>query len=123
MADTQQPVHPIHLAAEDFEQNLQAAGDKPVMVDFYAEWCGPCKLAAPIMDKLSGEYADKAVIAKIDTDEEQELAMRFGVQSIPTVIIFKNGKEIDRKIGFPGEPGYRQMLDKAVAAQSMAKAA
>lgn len=116
MADTQTTAHPIHLAAEDFDPQLQAAGDKPVLVDFYAEWCGPCKMAAPIMEKLSGEYSDKAIIAKVDVDEEQDLASRFGIMSIPTVIVFKAGKEVARKIGFPGEPVYRQMLDTAVAA-------
>ncbi len=116
MSDSVTKSHPIHLSTEDFDQQLASAGGKPVLVDFYAEWCGPCKLAAPIMDKFATEYEGKAMIAKLDVDEENDMAMKYGVQSIPTVIIFKNGKEIDRKIGFPGEPGYRKMLDQAIAA-------
>lgn len=113
-----------HWTAEEFDQKLKEAGDLPIIVDFYAEWCGPCKLAAPIIDKLSGEYAGKAIIAKVDTDENNELAGKYGVMSIPTVVIFKKQAgaeaptEIDRKIGFPGEPGYRQMIDKAVGGQA-----
>jgi len=119
MNDTQaatQQSHAPHFSTADFDQQLKDAGDKPVMVDFYADWCGPCKLAAPIIDRLSGEYADKAVIAKLDTDEDNEIAAKYGIQSIPTVIMFKNGQEVNRKIGFPGEPVYRQMLEKAIAA-------
>lgn len=115
-----------HWNAADFPAKLKQAGDLPVIVDFYAEWCGPCKLAAPIIDKLATEYKDKAVIAKVDTDENNDLAAQYGVMSIPTVIVFKKqGEEmveIDRKIGFPGEPGYRQMIEKA-AGGSAAQAA
>ena len=107
-----------HLSAADFEQTIMNS-TTPVFVDFYAEWCGPCKLAAPIVDKLAGEYAGKAIIAKLDTDANREVAQKFGIMSIPTVMIFKNEagqiKELDRKVGFPGEEGYRQMLEKAVA--------
>jgi thioredoxin 1 len=121
----QTTVHAQHLTQDDFDQTLQDAGDKPVMVDFYAEWCGPCKLAAPIIDKLSGEFADQMIIAKLDTDENNAVAAKYGVMSIPTVIVFHKGEEIDRKIGFPGEDGYRQMIDQALAdaGASMAKAA
>lgn len=111
--NSQKKVSAQHLNAAQFDKIVAEAGRKPVMVDFYAEWCGPCKLAAPVIDKLSGEYNDKAVIAKVDVDENRELAQKYDVMSIPTVIIFKNGEEVDRKIGFPGEAGYRQMLDMA----------
>lgn len=106
----------LHLSTADFDAHLKSAGDKPMFVDFYADWCGPCKIAEPVVNKLAGEYTDSAVIAKVDVDANQDLAIRYGVQSIPTVIVFKAGEVIDRKIGFPGEPVYRQMLDKAVAA-------
>ncbi len=88
--------------------------DKPVMVDFYAQWCGPCKMAAPIIDQLADEFADKALIVKVDVDTNNELAGTYGVMSIPTVIIYKNGQEVDRKVGFPGEAGYRSMLNAVV---------
>jgi thioredoxin 1 len=84
----------------------------PVLVDFFAEWCGPCKMAAPVLDKLAGEYEGKASIVKVDVDQNQELAMKYSVMSIPTVILFEGGEEKDRKIGFAGEQGYKEMLDK-----------
>ncbi|PIR58664.1 MAG: thioredoxin [Candidatus Pacebacteria bacterium CG10_big_fil_rev_8_21_14_0_10_56_10] len=105
-----------HLSSDTFQQTLDQAGDKPVFVDFYADWCGPCQVAAPIVDKLAGEYADKVMITKLNVDENNELAAKHGVMSIPTVIMFKNGQEVDRKTGFPGEDGYRQMLDSALQA-------
>ena len=86
--------------------------DKPVLVDFFAEWCGPCKMAAPVLDKLAEDYKEKAVIVKVNVDQNQELAMKYNVMSIPTVILFNGGEEKDRKIGFAGEQGYKDMLDK-----------
>lgn len=105
-----------HWTTQEFDTQLQQAGEKPVFVDFFAEWCGPCKIAEPVVNKLAKEYSEKAVIAKVDVDEERDLAMKYGVQSIPTVLVFKKGEVVDRKVGYPGEPVYRQMLDKAVAA-------
>jgi thioredoxin 1 len=99
-----------HINQDEFDAKVLQS-DKPVMVDFYAEWCGPCKMAAPIIDQLADEFADKAAIVKVDVDANNELAGKYGVMSIPTVIIYKDGKEVDRKIGFPGEAGYRSMLN------------
>lgn len=121
MQDQTASVKAPHLSTADFQSTLEQASKdgKPVMVDFYAEWCGPCKLAAPIIDKLSSELADKITIAKVDVDENNDLAAQYGVMSIPTVIVFKdgepmevNGKEL-RQIGFPGEQGYRDMIKAA----------
>lgn len=105
----------LHLTDDTFKQTIEDAkkSGQPVFVDFYAEWCGPCKMAAPIVDKLSDEYKDKALITKVNVDENT-VARDFGVMSIPTVIIIKNGEEIDRKIGFPGEAGYKEMLENAL---------
>ena len=118
MADDTKQQGALHLSEDTFKQTLKDAGDQPVFIDFFAQWCGPCKMAAPIVDKLAGEYAGKAVIAKLDVDENREVAAQFGVMSIPTVVVMKkNGdqmEEVDRKIGFPGEDGYREMLDKAL---------
>lgn len=120
MSDQTQPKGAAHLSDADFVATLKQAGDQPVFVDFYAEWCGPCKLAAPIIDKLADEYRGKAVLAKVDVDAHNDLAKQFGVMSIPTVIVFKRqgeeSKEVNRLIGFQGEPKYREMLDKALSA-------
>jgi len=105
-----------HITDADF-QNVVVKSDKPVLVDFFAEWCGPCKMAAPILDKIADEFAGKLTIVKMDVDENQQTPKEFGVMSIPTVVMFVQGKETDRKVGFGGEQGYRSMIDKALAGQ------
>lgn len=87
--------------------------DKPVMVDFWATWCGPCVMAGPVVDELADDNAGKMVIGKLDVDQNQETAAKYGVQSIPTVILFKDGKEIGRKVGFAGKPMYENLLKMA----------
>ncbi|MCB9813216.1 MAG: thioredoxin [Pseudomonadales bacterium] len=103
-----------HLTKNDFQKTLDEAAKMPVLVDFYAEWCGPCKLAAPIIEELGVEYDGKAVIAKVNVDEQNQLAAEHGVMSIPTVIVFVNGQEVDRKIGFAGKDGYVAMIKDAM---------
>lgn len=112
MTDATQAAGAAHLSTEDFDQAISS--DKPVMVDFYADWCGPCQLAAPIIDKLAGEFADKVTVAKLNVDENIDVARKYGVMSIPTVLVFKDGKVVDQQIGFPGEAGYRKMIDNAI---------
>ena len=112
MSDTQAGA--VHLNEDTFDQALKDAGDKPVLVDFFAQWCGPCKMAGPVIDGLADEYRQKAVIAKIDVDENHGLASHYQVMSIPTVIIFKNGQELTRKTGFAGKDGYVQMIEAAL---------
>lgn len=105
-----------HLDEAAFRQAIKS-GKKPVFVDFYADWCGPCIAAAPIIEKLAGEYQDKMLIAKLNVDENPGLAQQFGVMSIPTVLIFQPGDEnkiIGKQVGFPGEAGYRQLIDQAL---------
>ncbi len=102
-----------HFTSSDFTQKVLQS-DKPAVVDFYAEWCGPCQIASPIIDKLAEEYGDKLVIGKVNVDEAQDLAQQYGVMSIPTIIVFKNGQEVERKIGFPGESGLRALVEKVV---------
>ena len=101
-----------HISDAEFQASVLDSST-PVLVDFYAEWCGPCKMAAPVLDKLADELSGKISIVKMDVDENSESPSKFGVMSIPTVILFKDGKEIDRKVGFGGEQGYREMLKKA----------
>ena len=84
----------------------------PVVVDFWAEWCQPCLMAAPVIEELAKQYEGKVVMAKFNVDENQEKSVQFGVMSIPTVIGFKNGQETDRKIGFGGKTGYEALIKK-----------
>ena len=101
-----------HIKAEEFEAKVLKA-DKPALVDFYADWCGPCKSAAPVLDELADEADGKYEVIKINVDQAQELAGDHGVMSIPTVILFKDGQEVDRQIGFAGKAGYQELLSKA----------
>lgn len=88
----------LHLAKDNFDQTI--TGSSTVIVDFWAPWCGPCKMLGPIFEEASGDNAGKAVFAKVNVDEQQDLAARFGVTSIPTLIVFKDGKEVKRSLGF-----------------------
>lgn len=100
----------VHLTKSDFEEKIKSG---VAMVDFWAEWCGPCKMAGPVIDELADENKGKLLVAKLDVDAEPEIAGKFGVMSIPTVILFKDGAEIGRQVGFAGKAGYMQLLSKA----------
>lgn len=99
----------IHFNKESFEAAL--TGGKLMMVDFWAEWCGPCQMLGPVIESLADQYEGKAIIGKVNTDEEPELAMRYTVMNIPTVIFFKDGKELDRKVGVMPPDAFIQALD------------
>lgn len=86
-----------------------------VLVDFFATWCGPCKMLAPVVEELAAEYEGKAKIGKLDVDENPETAGKYGVQSIPTIIIFKDGQEVDKMMGFQSKEALKERLDKALA--------
>jgi thioredoxin 1 len=100
----------VHLTKADFEEKIKSG---IAMVDFWAEWCGPCKMAGPVIDELAEDYKGKMLVAKLDVDAEPEIAGKFGVMSIPTVVLFKDGAEIGRQVGFAGKAGYMQLLQKA----------
>jgi thioredoxin 1 len=90
------------LTDGSFDEEVQAATE-PVLVDFWAEWCGPCKMVAPILDEIATEQAGKVRIAKLNVDENPDVARRYGVMSIPTMILFKDGAEADRLVGARGK--------------------
>lgn len=89
-------------------------GEKPVVCDFFATWCGPCKMLAPVMEQVSEQYGDKAEFVKVDVDENFELAARYGVMSIPLVAVFKGGEMADKSLGFTPKSGLCQFLDKNI---------
>lgn len=102
-----------HFTESAFDQEVLASTE-PVLVDFYADWCGPCRAMAPVVEQISGEYAGKVTVGKLDVDRAQTIAMRYGVMGIPTLGLFRDGKMADRLVGFPGPAGVRKWLDKGL---------
>ena len=99
-----------HLNTAEFDAAVDAA--PLAVVDFWATWCGPCRMLAPVVEKLGEEFSEKVLVAKVDVDAEPELARRFGVMSIPTVVFLKNGREFDRKVGVMPPDAFISVLDK-----------
>jgi thioredoxin 1 len=104
---------PIHVTDAAFEKTVLQS-KVPVIVDFWAPWCGPCRMVAPILDKVSKEYAGKLVIAKVNTDENPEWATRYGVEGIPTMLFVSNGKVVHRVVGALPENMLRETVDQFV---------
>jgi len=85
--------------------------DKPVLVDFWAAWCGPCRMVGPIIEQISDEYDGKAVVGKVDVDANQEFAAKYGVRNIPTVLVFQNGEVVGRQVGVAPKNAYTEAID------------
>lgn len=99
-----------HFTDQSFDQEVLKA-DKPVLVDFFADWCGPCRMVAPVIEELAVTYGDKVLVGKLDVDANQRVASDYRVMSIPTVILFSEGKEVARQTGFLGKEAYVKMLE------------
>ncbi len=103
----------------DFAQVVVAeSANRPVLVDFWAPWCGPCRTLMPLLDRIADDYGGRFALAKVNTDEQQQVAGQFGIRSIPTVMLFHQGKAVEQFVGVQPEPAIRALLDKYLAADS-----
>ena len=103
----------MHVGDADFDAAVLQSSE-PVLVDFWAEWCGPCKMIAPALDAIAEEYAGKAKVVKVNVDQNQATALKYHVRSIPMLLVFKNGQVQATQIGAVGKPQIAQLIDKAL---------
>jgi len=103
----------LYLDTEKFDEVINK--EKLVLIDFWATWCAPCRMLAPVIEKIADQYEGKLVVGKVDIDEQQELAIRYGIQSIPTVVLFKDGKVVAKEIGVKPLKSFTSLLDSQIA--------
>lgn len=102
----------LAINKDNFEEIL--ASGKPVVIDFWAEWCGPCRMIAPIVDELAAEYEDRVLIAKCDVEQNDEITMKYGVRNIPTIVFLKDGAQVDKQVGATSKEALKQKIEKLI---------
>lgn len=107
---------PVRVGDNDLER-VVADSDIPVLVDFYADWCGPCKAMAPVLDDVANRYTGRVLVAKLDTDRNPTMAVRYAIRGIPTMILFRDGREFRRQVGAVPRTDLERLLDEAIAAE------
>ncbi len=105
----------LEINQSNFDE-LVLNSDKPVLVDFWAAWCGPCRMVGPVVEEIAGEYGDTAVVGKVDVDANQDISIKYGIRSIPALLYFKNGEVVDSVIGAVPKNVLTQKLDEAIGA-------
>ena len=100
------------LDAKSFDLEIAKKASGPILVDFWAEWCGPCRLMAPILDKVAARFKGRARVGKVDVDENQALAAKFGIMSIPTIFLFKDGQIVEQVVGTTSEDNLAKLIDR-----------